>query len=435
MGDEGALLGPNAVRDLQAMRRVFKRQPNAGKPRNRRVKWDDLTSSPDGGGNTTGPCGCCNCVDCVNLCNEATDADVISDCTTCTNALSRYKFNPGAWAAFPGLVGGGEIDLDWVSGCIWESDHATDSGGTYKWRLTQIFNLTKVELVHVSGSDPTDITNGWRRVKWVSVVTTRNAWSCLCNMAMKLDAPDRVKLPAGLNCQICLVPVVKSQYPSGNCTPVEGVNPPCVEDIEFPGVTFPQFADPTKFPYGFDGETAVTIAMGFFPIEGITCAMRGGADLGGTVNTPGALSATLAYSVGELDFNMQLGLGASLAHYEMDPDDLVLGANVFTLISSSDASLTVWPATITVTLSDCTFGSTHEDVGYGCGGEGVDCSGAGSSSWEAVDDPESPTGFSWGIDTTTCTGSCRHPTVDEMTDAYGYPEVGETLTDIPCVPI
>lgn len=404
----------------------------AGRPQ--RKAQNLAPQDSDEGGNTSGPCGCCNCLDCVDLCRAAA-TDVITDCSNCPNgALKKYKAAVGYWLEYPDLTDAGEVTLTWDADCVWKSDTYTTGGGTYRWELTQAQSVTALQLVHVSGADPLVLLGGYWQVIWRSTQTS-DEWSCLCNMSMRIQTPERVPKAAGLNCTICLSPLPTVDALPLTCSPVDGVIP-CVEPLEFPGLAFLS-SDPAEFPYGFDGNTAVTIPLGITFDMDRPCLWAGTVLIPTTANGPASIAATLYYPDAEghtLFLSFRCERGSTFRYYSMDPGDLVLGDNTLTVQPlppsiADDSSLVTWPSTLIMTLSDCIYGSTHADYGYGCGGTtGGGCGGQGCV-YTAIDSngiQGGPTGpWTWS----TC-GGC--PDGCTMPAAPGSPSSGSDTYAVSC---
>lgn len=381
MADKGVMITrEGARRTAETNRRVLGRHSEVGEVR-RKVYWPQQQppGGDDGGGNTSGPCGCCNCLDCVDLCDANVDNVVLSVAECPNGALTQYEADLGDWSAYAMLGGVQTVTFDEDTG-TWLSAEIAQSGGVYQWEFTQAKSASTWTLLHVSGDDPVGITNGYTQVKWIAHQSDTD-WSCLCNMQLSATAPD--KFPAGaratLNCAICVKPV-EPEVTSPNCTPVEGVVP-CIEPFTFPELEWAFPDDPEIFPYQFDSSTAVEVDMEYTFILGQTCPATGSTTINATHNGPATVTADLNYGAGTLRLNFQAQTGSTFRDYYCDPATLVIGANTFTKqplppTAEDDSDLVTWPDTVTVTLSDCRFGSTHPDYGYGCGGSTGPCVGA-----------------------------------------------------------
>jgi len=406
-----------------------------------------------GGGGGGSGCGeCCSCTNCVDPC-DALDADIVLDCTSCPSGATKILHAVlGYWTAFPNLGDDpayGYTKFTYVDdgGCTWRSANFTQSGGVYYWEFTP---GVSVVLVHVSGSDTARITNGFNQVKWTFRGTT---WSCYCHMPMELNAPDRVYKPDGLNCSICMKPVLTETIQG--CPTIDGLlgSPiPCIPSLAFPALTWP--TSPT-YPYcKLDGvSSAVTV-----PLEksldhsgefGGTCEWTGAVTLVETnyseddANCTGgtypnclcwpefAATVLISYNTGQMRISVSSS-GYSALYSHAGP--YVIGSNTWTLVSSTGPT---WPATIDVTMTECQFRSSHPDYGYGCGGSGVGCTGICPANSRALIEPEtSPTGFVWtfdGAEPSTCSAGCGCNTIAAITALFGYPAgLGETAA-APCV--
>lgn len=457
MAKEGYQLGDRAKSDFDGMRRRYHRQPDAGQARHRRVTWGDGANT-DGNGNSSGPCGCCNCLDCVDLC-DARDEDVVTDCEASGVALKTYSIDVGNWSAFPEL--GGTLVVTHVDGdCVWESDNLTQSSGVYKWVLTLAGASSTLQLEHVSGSDPVHLLNGFRQVKYEASGT----WNSLCASPMKAVSVERITSPAGLNCSICVIPKLNSYDPICPTIPaVDGVIP-CFPVVEFPDLGFlfsednpnhwryvsgenipgnPEFT----FPYGFTGNTVRTIHLqrgldahcswgGAIDEEGAEPeVISNGISIGGHGGV--TFNAAVDYTAGTVELNFAAYHGSVIAQYYLDPDDWVIGVNTLALFTDyGSSSVVTWPATITITATDCYYSSSHPDYGYGCGYGASDSIGCTGYCFSVSVAGTSPTGFVWSNDgvETTCSSGCGCPTVAETTTIFGYPaSLGEIAGNNPCV--
>lgn len=438
---DGSLLGPNAKRDLNTLRnRYIRRQPDAGQASHRRNPWGSDSGS-DGNGNSSGPCGCCNCLDCIDLC-DARDEDVVTDCEACGVAIKTYLIDVGNWSAFPEL-GGSFLVTHVDGGCVWESDNLTQSSGVYKWVLTLAGGSSTLQLEHVSGADPVHLLNGWRQVKYVA----DGSWNCLCASHMKAESRERITRPAGLNCSICVIPRLGVYNPTCPTIPsVDGVIP-CFTRFTFPDITFlfsednpnhckyvscenipgnPMF----NFPYGFEGSTERFMTLhrsgldehcpwggGISEADPVPPVVSNGISIGGHDGL--SFSVSVDYTAGTIDLLFYSYQGQVQAQYYLDPTDWVIGLNTLDLINDYGSSTAVtWPATITITATDCMYSSTHPDYGYGCGygvtgDEPADC--GDSCYWlgiavEGGDPIWSQTGGT-GIDFCANCGGCPEPAV------------------------
>lgn len=371
---------------------------------------------------TAGGCVCCDCMDCIDLC-EASSPDVVQECAGCPHgALRRYVVSVGNWLEYPNITAGGTITLDHQDVCEWRSETVSTDGGTYQWVLSLAEGEPELFLEHLAGADPLRITNGYWQLKWIPA-TGGSAWSCLCHMAMKIASPDKTPRPTeGLNCSVCLMPrLTQANRVPASCSPVEGVLP-CVEPFDFPALAF-HSTDPLEFPYGFNGSTAVTFDMEWTIDIEIPCKAVGGDGITAPsgLNSPANVSAVLNYGAGILKLLFQAPHGSTFREYHCAPEDLVLGDNVFLrqplpLSVVDDSTLVTWPETVIVTLSDCRFGATHPDYGYGCGAvaEPYGCGGVGCQ-YVAIDSEGTQAGlvgpWSWGgcVGGGGCPSGCTIP--------------------------
>lgn len=376
-----------------------------------------------GGGGGSGCSECCSCTTCVNPC-DALDADIAMDCDSCPSGATQIlHVTLGYWTEFPNLgddpAYGYTKFTHIADGCTWRSANLTQSGGVYYWEITP---GVSTELVHVSGSDPARITNGYNQVKWTYQGT--GVWSCLCNMPMTMEKPDRVYKPDGLNCSICIKPVLTATIQG--CPTIDGLlgSPvPCIPSFEFPALTWP--TSPT-YPYcklnGVSSAVTVPLAksLGHSEEFGGTCEWSGsvtlvetnynGADANCLDTYPNCLcwpefaaTVLISYNTGQMRISVSSS-GYSALYSHAGP--YVLGSNTWTLVSSTGPT---WPATIDVVMTDCHFSSSHPDYGYGCGygaGAGGGCSGC---SFHAVSDGMG--GWTWAVTSSDCAG-CVAPYID-----------------------
>lgn len=424
----GMLISEGGVNDMRKVKRIVLGSDPVVANKLRRVNWDDSGGS-DGNGNSSGPCGCCNCLDCIDLC-DARDEDVITDCEACGTAIKTYLIDVGNWAAFPEL-GGSFLVTHVDRTCTWESDNFTQSSGVYKWVLTLAGGSSTLQLEHVSGADPVHLLNGFRQVKYAA----DGSWNCLCASHMQAESRERITSPAGLNCSICVIPRLGVYNPTCPTIPsVDGVIP-CFPVVTFPDITF-LFSEVNpghckyisctdvpgpayNFPYGFEGSTVRTLHMDRLLDE--HCPWDGGfREVEITATHQGVTFAAIVdYTAGTVDFTFYSYQGQVQAQYKLTPASWVIGVNTLTLFTDyGSSSVVTWPATITITATDCMYSSTHPDYGYGCGygvtgDEPADC--GDSCYWlgiavEGGDPIWSQTGGT-GIDFCANCGGCPEPAV------------------------
>lgn len=446
---DGYLLGEGARKDLQTLRGGLARKRDAQTPRHRRHTWPD--AGTDGSGNSSGPCGCCNCLDCIDLC-DARDEDVVTDCESCGTAVQTYLIDVGNWAAFPDLAG--SFIVTYVSGCTWQSDTMTQDSGVYRWTLTLAGGSSTLQLEHVSGSDPVHLLNGWSQVKF----TADGDWNCLCASKMVAESRERIRKPAGLNCSICVIPKLGIYNPTCPTIPADGGVIPCFTRFTFPDITFlfsevnpnhckyigcenipgnPMF----NFPYGFEGSTERFMTLhrsdldahcpwgvGIQEVDPVDPVTSNGISIGGHNGVQ--FSVAVDYTAGTIDLLFYSYQGQVQAQYYLDPVDWVIGLNTLTLFTDyGSSSVVTWPATITITATDCYYSSSHPDYGYGCGygvsGDApADCGDQCLWIGVATGDPLNPAAWSRtgtvGIDGCVNCGGCPEPII--------IPEVGRTAT-------
>lgn len=415
MADTFGLSKAGIQRTAETNRRVLGRS-EVGR-RTRRVTWPEDANGGDG----TGCIGCagCNCTDCLELC-ESLNEDVILDCVSCADgAFKHYRFSVGYWAEYSGLgddPATGYTQVAYDAGCEWKSEVVFGGGGVYQWTLTQAAGSSTIQLWYVSGTDGLDLgtvgTPGANEVKFVFAENTAT-WSCRCSMQMKISDVNKAPLPGGLNCSICLIPFPSTA--NTTCPLVDGIVP-CIPTFDFPQITWgTAYSD--DFPVGFDGTTAVEVPMErnlgsideTCPWVGSVILLEAVAAIDDTV-----ITVNINYNTGVVDLYCQPGdgFGGPSAQYSL-ATPWVIGANVLNFVTDYGDADADWPATITVTLTDCTFLGTHPELcGEGPSTDG-DCGGFGCQ-YTAYDSTGTQGGaigpWTWGgCEAGACPDGCSAP--------------------------
>jgi hypothetical protein len=373
-----------------------------------------LAAVTSGGGGNGGSSGCCcNEADCVDLCT-AIDSDVVTNCTACpSGAVKNYDAFIGISAAFPALRDDavtGRTRLTWSHECDWRNAGFTIDGGLYQAAIVMAAR-PYIEIQHISGPDPLKVTDGYHRIRW-NYTGSNAEYSCLCNMQFKLDV-SKVYKPKGLNQLICLQPVQLGELPI-TCPKV--INPetdeyviPCLEFFSFPELAVTEIC-------GYSGSTAVELNLGYYLDIERQCVRVGSAVLRAE-SSPGANDqVTVGVDIWYAGETVTLTLICPAHAYYMvytSPTEWVIGENVLTRVGDDD----IYPEHVSVFLTDCVFGSTHPDTGYGCGGAHGTGDCGGSCFWLTLnneDEASGPGPYRWiasgGVGTACAQcGGCPEP--------------------------
>lgn len=423
MADDDVVFGERDAGRIGEVVRFVEHSPRYNLSRRR---WGapipvDPTGGADGGGNSDGPCGCCNCLDCINACDAAA-VDIVQSCSNCQTALYRYGIRLGAWAAFPNL-GGGQ-NLDHVSGCVWKSEELTQSSGVYRWVFTQAKGSSTLKLEWVSGSDPVELNGGYRQVKFAAVASDDD-WSCMCPMQMKAVSPDKFTLPLGLNCSVCVIPGAISTTSTASCGTCMPDNP-CYK-VDWPGIDgsalgCPSFiaweTDPSDSGFTMNWSGPLTNETGEYACKwetviGTVTGISGGRLIVTSADNSASLEMVFRYTKTTLGFDgvYPTDWGNIAATFHCASFNCATGGT-FTFnsdISDGGCATPEWPASLTVAASDCSFGESHADYGYGCGNSGG-CSGC---DWHTTFDGGV---WTWHVTASDC-GSCGNSCTSPITEA------------------
>lgn len=330
---------------------------------------------PGSGGGAL-PC-CCNPLDCVDLC-KVVATDVVTTCGICVNgALRRYSVDVGLWSGHEAISG--TIVLIYQSGCEWRSFEYTFGSSFYQWVLIPGQYL---QLQHTGGDDALGLTNGYRQIKYVFKGAVED-WACLCNMSLTIQYPERTPHYVGMFGIVCLLPYLTTSTttPCVPCRP--GAD--CYV-IHWPGSAFDSCLNGGTWT-GDDPSVAKNVTV-------ISTSVGSSDGICKWVNTPDnpaqfgdngtfyQLFTDRYAGVVEVGivFNYS-GQGVVSAIYQcrLDDWDCETGGTLSFVSQYSICPEPVWPATISVTISDCSFSSANPDNGFGCGyGSGrPDCTGLG----------------------------------------------------------
>jgi len=419
-------------RSTNAWERMVEGWPSQRKPWRQPVDEGD---SSGGGGTGGGGCSCCDCTQCLNMCTQDGN-DVITTCSNCDAAPRKFSVYFGSVIGTQQFV--------YSSGCEWVTANFNvtytypgpggSDTGVYKAVLLQGGVGSTIEVLYVSGTDCLKLSSGYRQLKWKA--DPDKQYSCTCNMTFIPAVPPH-RFPPNLfvGCETCLAPVATEHVA---CSATSCNEQHCYA-IAWPGADLTSLL-PAGYTFTIDPATARTFTV-YGPTAGTgdTCIWQWESKANGGAVTGYALSASLTYGPpGSFIIYWPTEHAGPIYSFITGTYDSPGGAScatpgTFTRHSGVD---THWPATIAVTATaDCTFGATHYDYGYGCGGgSDTTCTGL-CPAVSAVG--TSPTGFVWtfsGAPASNCVGaSCICQTIDQITALFGYPSGLGATAEAPCV--
>lgn len=412
-------------RTAETNRRVLGTLPPVGR-RTRRIYTGNTTTG--GGGGTGGAgCSCCDCTSCLNMCDQNA-TDVIQTCSECTTAPKTFTVNFGSVIGSQNFV--------YVSGCTWATANFTvtytypgpggSDSGTYKGTFVQNGTDSTLNITYVSGTDCLKLGSGYRVLSWKG--DPDKEWSCICNMTMIPAVPPH-RFPPNLfaPCEACVAPVAATGLDAGDCpdymdnrcftvmefSGIDNGGPTILENVTFefePDLPYCRFHSVLQpggvgvFPQG-----AATVGLGGPPIAprlGITVYITGTSDKSQAVYT----SSATTNDTGPMTFDL-----------------VTTGADAAEWVGYT------WPSTLTVELTDCTFGASNYDYGYGCGTSSTGCTGVCNVTSVSG---TSPTNFVWtftGAEASNCSSGCGCQSVDVYTNTFGYPTMAGLTAGLLCL--
>lgn len=398
-------------------------------------KSANTTDNGGGGGGTGGGgCGCCDCTKCLDMCAQNKD-DVVQTCSTCSVAPRTFTVDFGAVMGWQDFV--------YVSDCTWETDDfrvyyrypfGGDNAfyGLYKGTFIENGLDSTLEINHSSGTDVMKLSTA-RQLRWTP--DPDKPWSCFCNMRMvPAVSPDRFPPNLLVPCEACIAPVDAPPVP-GECSYLTDI---CIAAIAFDGMD----ATGTLIEsYGCD----FTINGDLIDSYSSYCSvwgLDGPAACCGYISssfqpcqpdfaTSGELSSCVAVCADSLGiqatiiYTHDFGTGVLSRSYErwyrytgtLSEGDFVLDLDTLHG-GATDGPDGTWPATLTVTLSDCSFAAANPDYGFGCGytygngggGAVPPCTGSCAYVWVHVSGEDPKWAHNWSD--SNCAGEgcfCHEP--------------------------
>jgi hypothetical protein len=391
--------------DLDAHRREVARQIP--------VRFGAIGGPAAGESSSHGGCNCCDSLNCIS-----DEAATVQNCEFCPNGASfRYFVDFGPWIIAVALR---QAFLEYTSDCTWESEPIAYSDGVYHWERTVTASYIEVKLIHDSGDDDLDIT-GDHHV----IYRSGENFSCRCEQRLEAYQPEKFPTPTtGLNSAVCMEPIERQ------CA--------CCLSLDVCGFVGDCFLTANS-NYVLNGlyncasptESSATVCY-FNPFEADCCEDVGSGGHGCwsiVYNRDTRLIQVFHPDFrnvgGDPVYETTLPEGADPCDgetYEIpfNTDDYPDGPETFD--DQCDGQLL--PESVHITAVACDYGSSS------CPNP---CSG--SCDYEAIEDVESPTGFSWGTTVSACVGGgCVCLGAEAVAEIFGYPEENETLEGVECVP-